>query len=109
MLQFPHVARPSVQPQRVHRLLWNALDALVQAAGVVLYEVGDQQRDVFGTLTQGRDADRKDVEAIVEVGAELIVCDHLREVAVRRGEDRKSTRLNSSHLGISYAVFCLKK
>src|SRR5205814_10305184 len=28
-------------------------------------------------------------------------------VAVR--SDRKSTRLNSSHLGISYAVFCLKK
>src|SRR5262245_63312727 len=24
-------------------------------------------------------------------------------------EDRKSTRLNSSHLGISFAVFCLKK
>src|SRR5436853_5486338 len=30
--------------------------------------------------------------------------------AHRAGEvDRKSTRLNSSHLGISYAVFCLKK
>src|SRR5436853_4253374 len=29
---------------------------------------------------------------------------------VKRGPaDRKSTRLNSSHLGISYAVFCLKK
>src|SRR5688500_20155150 len=27
----------------------------------------------------------------------------------RTGEDRKSTRLNSSHLVISYAVFCLKK
>src|SRR5262245_63976850 len=26
-----------------------------------------------------------------------------------QGADRKSTRLNSSHLGISYAVFCLKK
>src|SRR5262245_64319635 len=26
-----------------------------------------------------------------------------------RALDRKSTRLNSSHLGISYAVFCLKK
>src|SRR5690606_42157911 len=25
------------------------------------------------------------------------------------GEDRKSTRLNSSHVKISYAVFCLKK
>src|SRR5205814_8761980 len=30
---------------------------------------------------------------------------HLRE----HERDRKSTRLNSSHLGISYAVFCLKK
>src|SRR2546430_7343911 len=27
----------------------------------------------------------------------------------RRGGDRKSTRLNSSHSQISYAVFCLKK
>src|SRR5258705_4922299 len=27
----------------------------------------------------------------------------------QRHLDRKSTRLNSSHLGISYAVFCLKK
>src|SRR5258705_2689011 len=27
----------------------------------------------------------------------------------REAQDRKSTRLNSSHLGISYAVFCLKK
>src|SRR5256885_13258430 len=30
-------------------------------------------------------------------------------VGVQRGADRKSTRLNSSHLVISYAVFCLKK
>src|SRR5262245_63838897 len=29
--------------------------------------------------------------------------------APRGRQDRKSTRLNSSHLGISYAVFCLKK
>src|SRR5687768_18068537 len=34
----------------------------------------------------------------------------LRAVEVdRRGADRKSTRLNSSHGYISYAVFCLKK
>src|SRR5438045_7868671 len=32
----------------------------------------------------------------------------LAPAAAHRG-DRKSTRLNSSHLGISYAVFCLKK
>src|SRR5690625_5426147 len=28
---------------------------------------------------------------------------------IRRRQDRKSTRLNSSHVAISYAVFCLKK
>src|SRR5688572_31741791 len=32
-----------------------------------------------------------------------------RQRAVLRGQDRKSTRLNSSHSQISYAVFCLKK
>src|SRR3712207_7166610 len=36
---------------------------------------------------------------------------HLHELLVRDapGVDRKSTRLNSSHANISYAVFCLKK
>src|SRR3712207_8165980 len=29
--------------------------------------------------------------------------------ALRKSRDRKSTRLNSSHANISYAVFCLKK
>src|SRR3712207_6925556 len=32
-----------------------------------------------------------------------------REAAIRVDRDRKSTRLNSSHANISYAVFCLKK
>src|SRR5205814_9753171 len=32
-----------------------------------------------------------------------------RRAPRKRARDRKSTRLNSSHLGISYAVFCLKK
>src|SRR3712207_7822300 len=35
------------------------------------------------------------------------VLGHAPRMAVRR--DRKSTRLNSSHANISYAVFCLKK
>src|SRR2546428_3074867 len=33
----------------------------------------------------------------------------LEQAAIRRIRDRKSTRLNSSHDQISYAVFCLKK
>src|SRR5438034_7199795 len=32
-----------------------------------------------------------------------------RQPRLRKGRDRKSTRLNSSHTVISYAVFCLKK
>src|SRR3712207_7813275 len=35
--------------------------------------------------------------------------DIARHVVLRRVGDRKSTRLNSSHANISYAVFCLKK
>src|SRR5688572_31796872 len=34
---------------------------------------------------------------------------HLDAAACEPKEDRKSTRLNSSHSQISYAVFCLKK
>src|SRR3712207_8632153 len=47
-------------------------------------------------------------------GPGALVGAHLRSGAdsttrVVAGEDRKSTRLNSSHANISYAVFCLKK
>src|SRR5947208_13475592 len=39
----------------------------------------------------------------------LAVTPNIALHATRRGQDRKSTRLNSSHQIISYAVFCLKK
>src|SRR5207248_7384887 len=37
------------------------------------------------------------------------ICNCLHGVYADSNEDRKSTRLNSSHRTISYAVFCLKK
>src|SRR5437773_11808133 len=43
------------------------------------------------------------------VGGVLLDARHLRHRKARRIRDRKSTRLNSSHITISYAVFCLKK
>src|SRR3712207_7072271 len=39
----------------------------------------------------------------------LRVAHDLLDLAPDEGRDRKSTRLNSSHANISYAVFCLKK
>src|SRR3712207_7869544 len=41
-------------------------------------------------------------------GVAPFVADEVRELAVAV-QDRKSTRLNSSHANISYAAFCLKK
>src|SRR5437899_6273884 len=41
--------------------------------------------------------------------ADAMACSPLAQGRQRPEIDRKSTRLNSSHLGISYAVFCLKK
>src|SRR5258705_2981554 len=41
--------------------------------------------------------------------AAVLVVREASPPAAPRYLDRKSTRLNSSHLGISYAVFCLKK
>src|SRR5256885_9764811 len=55
-----------------------------------------------------------DLHVVAAAGA-VIGADHVMPAGVQpsrgrgRGEDRKSTRLNSSHLVISYAVFCLKK
>src|SRR5256885_7196298 len=47
------------------------------------------------------------IERTAELGGKLICGPLYAGLGVMR--DRKSTRLNSSHLVISYAVFCLKK
>src|SRR5690625_778668 len=47
------------------------------------------------------------MESTVRVPLDLMIM-HGKAV-VRGTENRKSTRLNSSHVAISYAVFCLKK
>src|SRR3712207_6935393 len=49
---------------------------------------------------EGQLLQRQDLEDGVEL---------LADATGVHGEDRKSTRLNSSHANISYAVFCLKK
>src|SRR3712207_7355261 len=55
-----------------------------------------------------RDHDQRVDHLAQAVDALLRLAGALRALEVERaGEDRKSTRLNSSHANISYAVFCL--
>src|SRR5258707_11788151 len=59
----------------------------------------------YTTLFRSQSAgqrDRRQIEAFA-------VRQRLTGLGVRIARDRKSTRLNSSHANISYAVFCLKK
>src|SRR5690348_17905581 len=66
----------------------------------------------YTTLFRSGEGDREDHE---EDGRNRVAGEvRVRRRVVLRGEhgfaeDRKSTRLNSSHPSISYAVFCLKK
>src|SRR5690348_17630203 len=50
-----------------------------------------------------QDLDAVEVQQLAQYRGEAVCPAH------RPGRDRKSTRLNSSHPSISYAVFCLKK
>src|SRR5439155_14957941 len=64
--------------------------------------------------TGGRRTDRAwrrgDLMRLFVTGAAgFIGTNYVRHVLANHPEDRKSTRLNSSHVAISYAVFCLKK
>src|SRR5690625_2215138 len=50
-----------------------------------------------------------DCPAGIEQGFQNAIAGADKAIVVTTPEDRKSTRLNSSHVAISYAVFCLKK
>src|SRR5437763_10544083 len=71
--------------------------SVVRRRGEGAVAVAQQDRDVIGI-------DVRDGEITLSVAIE--VADSNRR---RTSPDRKSTRLNSSHRCISYAVFCLKK
>src|SRR2546426_4560821 len=77
-----------------------------------------QGREDHGAIRRASDetesADREDVSHLghfSQNGLHLLADSRrvFERSSLRRLRDRKSTRLNSSHLVISYAVFCLKK
>src|SRR5262245_63756746 len=69
---------------------------------------------LFPYTTLFRSSNRNVLAAVLEAALAAIYLEHGFEyvepaIVAAFDRDRKSTRLNSSHLGISYAVFCLKK
>src|SRR2546430_4628630 len=70
--------------------------ARLAAAGVTI---------IAGDVTEPADVER----AFVRAAGPIETVYHFAAQASAHPEDRKSTRLNSSHSQISYAVFCLKK
>src|SRR5699024_11914747 len=80
---------------------------LFRSQGVMLMFIHDVDEEVSMRTLAIRDA-----EALFQLTDQSR--DHLREWLpwvdeTKTIEDRKSTRLNSSHVSTSYAVFCLKK
>src|SRR2546430_7300946 len=73
-----------------------------------LFRSAEQDKATFRII--GNDALVAVAKALPRSAAELALVPQLPATLARRhGPDRKSTRLNSSHSQISYAVFCLKK
>src|SRR3712207_8641542 len=63
----------------------------------------------YTTLFRSVDVDQARGVVALPVRAHGVALHHELGGALHGDEDRKSTRLNSSHANISYAVFCLKK
>src|SRR5688500_14342289 len=84
--------RPWAPPPFPYPTLFRSVDDTVTAAGRHGRVAGIPHRDVVVD------------DAVGDPGHQ-----HAAEAILMRREDRKSTRLNSSHLVISYAVFCLTK
>ena len=87
VLQLADVAGPVVAHQQLQRVGRQAVDAASSARRRSGAGRTSPARDVVLALAQRRHVDRDDVEAVVEVLAELPVGDHLRQVAVGRRDD----------------------
>src|SRR6266699_7228674 len=103
-----HFARDHAQ----HRAAWRDRDAHEPLGGEGEPDVVRHRRQVIRAVGERNDLVVVPVlPELLEAGVEVPkVGDHPDHgLTVQLDEDRKSTRLNSSHVRISYAVFCLKK
>src|SRR5438874_8339386 len=92
-------------------IVFLTLLALIWGASFMLIKIADRQLSP-ATLILGRIGSAAlllAVIAVVRLGPRATLVEIRRAWGWISTRDRKSTRLNSSHVEISYAVFCLKK
>src|SRR5256885_1799695 len=105
------VAKPVAKvDDRIRQLVQDMYATMYDAQGVGLAatQVNVHERVVVVDVSEGRD------EPFALINPELLWASEETQLGEEGclsvpGIDRKSTRLNSSHLVISYAAFCLKK
>src|SRR5258707_7327704 len=98
------IRRPPRSPLFPYTTLFRSNRGLQNA---FLLDGARNQNYLRGLDNRQRDAMRPSLEAIAEFKVQT--ANFSAEYGASAGADRKSTRLNSSHANISYAVFCLKK
>src|SRR5699024_12147706 len=68
--------------------------------GQIFLDYTHQILELYHSLKEDLTLDEHSLPSVIHVGASSTMAHYI---------DRKSTRLNSSHVSISYAVFCLRK
>src|SRR5690625_7099464 len=87
----------------------NQTDESIPVADPLLKEILQQMEKSFGVRFQMIELVYVDENEIVRINREFLGKEYITDIITFPYQDRKSTRLNSSHVAISYAVFCLKK
>src|SRR3712207_7706665 len=96
------------EKSRFTRVDSDIIDRIIVKEDAKATDLTDEQRDNLSEVFRSQMPKLDKAEFMVEVQALGL---EAQPVVVTQNEyiDRKSTRLNSSHANISYAVFCLKK
>src|SRR5207253_8955420 len=105
----PHLLRrrPPTSTLFPYTTLFRSDDGVVRNAGGTI--LGADNKSAVVAMLEG--LRRVLAENRPHAGIELVFTpkEEVGLIGAKAFEDRKSTRLNSSHVAISYAVFCLKK
>src|SRR6267154_5241614 len=101
VLELPNVPWPVVRLEERQRGPADLPDALAGFRGKPLDQIFDQERDVFGTLAERRDVDRKDVEPVKQILPECSCGNRFRQVAVGR---RQEADVHVNRVAVAHAL-----